>query len=79
MIFLYELQKVGRTSSTLPRRLSMGGGPQIPLHPSTRRTSERPLAVPRHEQLPQLTGLVRTDQYTKSEGRTRNSGKKEGV
>jgi hypothetical protein len=39
----------------------------------------KPLAVPRHEQLLQLTGLVRTDQYTKGEGRTSDSGKKEGV
>ena len=39
----------------------------------------KPLAVPRHEQLLQLTGLVQTDQYTKGEGRTSDSGKKEGV
>ena len=39
----------------------------------------KPLAAPRHEQLLQLTGLVGKDQYTKGEGRTSDSGKKEGV
>jgi len=37
------------------------------------------LAVPRHEQLLQLPGLVQTDQYTKGEGRTSDSYRKEGV
>jgi hypothetical protein len=39
----------------------------------------KPLAVPRHEQLLQLTGLVQIDHCTKVEGRTSDSGKKEGV
>jgi len=37
------------------------------------------LAVPRHEQLLQLPGLVQTDQYTKGEGRTSDSYRKERV
>jgi hypothetical protein len=41
----------------------------------------KPLAAPRHEQLLELTGLVRIDldQHTKSTDRTSDSGRKKGV